>query len=187
MVMNATDLREAIGALNITQAELARLVDVTPRAISLWLAGEREIAGPVASYLRLLLSLPSALQAKELAKLKSEDPKMYEGMYGVIFQGATGTGIAALVLSRGLIFGSDGAVKYDGTYKPSERTGYADLNLHLLVPPGVPLVQGVPAQPMVYGFDLNCSIAARGNTQLNIQTPFGQVQAAINFLRDIPI
>jgi hypothetical protein len=112
---------------------------------------------------------------------------MYEGMYGVVFHGKAGTGAGMLVMSRGRVFGSDGGVSYDGAYKPTEgRAGYADVQLHLSVPPGVPLVQGVPPQPVAYGFDLNCSIAARGTTELNVQTPFGPVQATVRFLRDVP-
>jgi len=39
---------------------------------------------------------------------------------------------------------------------------------------------------MIYGFDLSCSIAARGMTQLNVVTPFGPVAATVSYLRDVP-
>ncbi len=185
--MNEIELRAAIDDLGITQAEFSRLIEVTPRAISLWLAGEREVPGPVAAYLGLMASLPRALQARELARIRQEDPNMYEGMYKVTFQGAKGTGLGVLVMQRGRVFGSDGGVQYDGAAKPSEsRPGFADVQLHLTVPPGVPLVQGVPPKAMSYGFDLECSIAVRGTTPLTVQTPFGPVRAVVEFLREVP-
>jgi hypothetical protein len=50
----------------------------------------------------------------------------------------------------------------------------------------VPLVQGVPAQAVAYGFDLDCSFAARGVTVVGIETPFGRVKAQVTFLRPVP-
>lgn len=185
--MNGHDLRSIIEELGISQAELSRLIEVTPRAVSLWLSEEREVAGPVAAYLRLLASLPRSLQVKELARIRKEDPSMYEGMYRFDYQGKEGTGLGVMVLARGRAFGSDGGVQYDGTYQPSTaRPGYVDAHLHLTVPPGVPLVQGVAAQAVAYGFDLNCSFAARGVTAVGIETPFGLVEAQVTFLRPVP-
>jgi len=162
------------------------LIGVTTRAISLWVAHERGIPGPVAAYLRLLSSLPKALQEKELTRIRKTDPSMYEGMYQCVFQGASGPGLGVFVLSRGTVFGSDGAVQYDGVYKPSARPGYVDLALHLSVPPGVALVQGVPPQPMSYSFDVNCSFPIRGTELLTVQTPYGPVLAEVKFLRTVP-
>ena len=186
--MDARTLQQALAALGISQADFSRLIQVTPRAISLWLSGERELSGPAAAYLRLLVSLPRVLQSKELARIRQEDdPAMAEGMYKFDYQGTTGSGLGVMVLSRGRVFGSDGGVQYDGTCEPSRtQPGYVDVHLHLSVPPGVALVQGVPPQTMSYGFDLACSFAARGSTSVNVATPFGPVLAQITFLRPIP-
>ncbi len=112
---------------------------------------------------------------------------MYEGMFSFAYQGRAGNGLGALILANGVVFGSDGGVRYDGTYQPSTiRAGYVDVHLRLTVPPGVPLVVGVPPQPMAYGFDVDCSFACRGQTNVNVQTPYGSVQGTISFLRTIP-
>jgi transcriptional regulator with XRE-family HTH domain len=185
--MNGHDLRSRLEELGISQAELSRLIEVTPRAVSLWLSEEREVAGPVAAYLRLLTSLPRSLQAKEFARIRKQDPTLYEGMYRFDYQGKEGAGLGVVVLARGQAFGSDGGVHYDGTYEPSAaRFGYVDAHLHLTVPPGVPLVQGVPAHSVAYGFDLDCSFAARGATAVRVETPFGWVDVQVTFLRPVP-
>jgi hypothetical protein len=185
--MDAQDLRLTLDELGISQAEFSRLIDDTPLAVSLWLSEEREIAGPVAAYLQLLVSLPRGLQAKELARIRKEDPAMYEGMYRFDYQGKEGAGLGVLILARGRAFGSDGGVQYDGTCEPSAaQPGYVDVHLQLTVPPGVPLVQGVPAQPVAYSFDLDCSFAARGVTGFRVETPFGPVQGEVTFLRSVP-
>ncbi|MFA6020583.1 MAG: helix-turn-helix transcriptional regulator [Rhodospirillales bacterium] len=186
--MNASDLRNALLELGLGQAQFARLIEVTPRAVSLWLAGEREIPGPVEAYLNLLSSLPKALFVKELARLKQEDTVMSDGMYGVEFIGNTGSGVAVLVFSGGTVFGADsGKVQYDGTYQPSPTNiEKVDVHLHLTVPPNTQLVQGVPPQPMAYGFDIDCSLAPRGGSELNVPTPFGIVKARVTFLRPLP-
>jgi transcriptional regulator with XRE-family HTH domain len=185
--MNASELRNALMELGLGQAQFARLVEVTPRAVSLWLAGEREIPGPVEAYLNLLSSLPKALFVKELARLKQEVSDMYEGMYLFSYHGQKGGGHGLLVLMNGAVFGYDGGVHYDGSYQPSASTpGNVDVNLHMTIPPGVALVQGVPPQPMSYGYDLDCSFNPNETTNLMVQTPFGPVQATIRLARKLP-
>lgn len=111
---------------------------------------------------------------------------MYEGMYKFDFAGREGSGLGALVLANGRVFGSDGQVSYDGSYTPSTRPGFVDLHLRLTVPPGVELVTGKPAQPMTYGFEVESSFAARGSTEVDVGTPFGSVRATVTFLRGLP-
>ena len=110
---------------------------------------------------------------------------MHEGMYQFNFQGADGTGVGIMVLQAGVAYGTDGGVRYDGKYAPNSA-GQADLSLKITVPPGTPLVQGVPAQKMAFSFDLDVVINLAGNTALNIQTPFGPVRASVTFLRPLP-
>lgn len=68
--MSNDKLTESIAEIGLTKAELAQLVGVTPRAVNMWCRGDREMPGPLISYLRLLRSLPKNLQAKELAYLR---------------------------------------------------------------------------------------------------------------------
>ncbi|MGU3594099.1 helix-turn-helix domain-containing protein, partial [Methylobacterium brachiatum] len=98
--MDASDLRTALTSLGITQADLARLLRVTPRGVNLWFQGERDVPGPVAAYLSLLLSLPRALQVQEFGRL-TEGTTRVEGLYSFAFQGSAGAGIGALVLMSG--------------------------------------------------------------------------------------
>ena len=186
--MDLADLRLTLDVLSLSQVDLARLIGISSRAISLWLSGEREVSGPAAAYVTLLLSLPRALQAKEISRIRKEDPHMSEGMYKFTYEGTTGAGLGILVLEHGRAFGSDGGVLYDGTYEPStDRPGDVSVHLHLTVPPGVPLVQGVPAQPMSYGFDVDWTFASRGTTMISVQTPYGPpVRGHIEFLRPVP-
>jgi hypothetical protein len=185
--MKKGDLGGTLSHLGLSAVEFARLVRVTPRAVNLWISGERELPGPVEAYLRLFASLPKATQAQELAFLRDQDPKILEGMYSIAFRGREGDGVGILVLMGGRIFGSDGAVSYDGHYEPnSKRPGYIDASLRLTVPPGVSLVVGRRPQPATYWFDLQASIATRAPTSLKVDTPYGPVHVKVDYLRDIP-
>jgi predicted transcriptional regulator len=186
-MQSITDLAKKLTDLGLSTAEFAGLVGVTPRAVNLWISGERELPGPVMAYLRLFTSLPKAAREQELASLRDEDPKKLEGMYSIAFRGRGGEGLGILVLMGGRIFGSDGAVSYDGSYEPdSKRPGFVEASLRLTVPPGVSLVVNRRPQPAAYWFDLKASIAARSPTSLKIDTPYGPVQVTIEYLRDIP-
>lgn len=185
--MNGKQLADSLTDLDLSKSDLATLLGVTPRAVNLWLSGEREIPGPAIAYLRLLHSLPKALQVQELMRFKQEHKMQYEGMYAVEYVGRAGDGICVLVMMDGCVFGHDGGVIYDGTYEPSRTDPtIMDLCLTLTVPAGVPLVQGVPPQPAEYRFPLSVSIPARGTAKQNITTPYGPVQCTIRFLRPFP-
>ncbi len=60
--MNSNDLKSILGELELSQADFARLVGVTSRAVTLWIADERAIPGSVEGYLRLLQLLPPNLR-----------------------------------------------------------------------------------------------------------------------------
>jgi DNA-binding transcriptional regulator YiaG len=62
--MNAAELRSILSALGLSQVDLARLILISPRAVNLWATGERVVPGPVAAYLRLILSLPPRSASK---------------------------------------------------------------------------------------------------------------------------
>ncbi len=182
----AEDLTQQLAGLGLGKSEFAGLLGVTPRAVSMWLSGEREVPGPVAAYVRLFGSIPQIMQAQELAKLSSEATPMLDGMFSLAFSGKDGDGAGVLVLDRGRIYGSDGSVRYDGKYKLSNRIGFLEVTLWLTVPPNALLVTGAVAVPFEYGFELVAEIAARGETRLNVFTPSGAVSAVVNFLREIP-
>lgn len=186
MLMDAKQLIEALSALGLGKQGFARLLGVTVRAVNMWCAGDREIPGPGIAYLRLLQSLPRAMQAAEFAKLEN-NPMSYDGLYYVDYAGQSGTGNVTLVFMDGIVFGHDGGVQYDGTYAPSPNApGHMDLRLKLVVPPGVALVQGKPAQPAEYNFEINVRVPARGQVPLRTETPYGPIAFRISYLRPLP-
>jgi hypothetical protein len=181
------DLASELRLLSISTADFAKLVRVTVRAVNMWIKGEREIPGPVRAYLSLFSALPKAIQAQELARIREEDTSMYEGMYSIAFRGREGFGAGILVLQGGQVFGSDGAVSYDGHYEPSRSTkGHLDVTLKVTVPAGVALVLGRSAQPAAYWFDVRVSFPAQDNSSFKLETPYGRVDVAVSYLRALP-
>lgn len=184
--MDAKQLNDALVALKLGKQAFARLVGVTLRAVNMWCSGDREVPGPASAYLRLLQSLPRALQAAELAKLEGSTMS-YDGLYFIEYVGRQGQGDVTLVFMDGIVFGHDGGVQYDGTYEPAAGAhGHVDVRLKLVVPPGVALVQGVPPQPAEYNFDINVRVPARGTAALQTETPYGPVAFRISYLRGLP-
>lgn len=189
--MAPDDLRAAFEALNLRQYQAAMLLGVTQRAVGMWVNGEREVPGPVSAYVNLLLSLPGALRAQELAKLQvQEDPAMIEGMYRVDFNGFTGAGIAILVFQGGRIFGSDTQVQFDGTYEPTGTPGEVTLHVTVNVPPGVDLVQGMNSGHRGFSYDIREIVDLQSQRPVTVQTPIGgprgKVTARLSRLRGLP-
>jgi hypothetical protein len=73
--MEENVVRNTLGSLGFSSADFARLVGVTPRAVSLWLSSQREIPRPVRAYASLLLSLPPSLRRAEIENTLSERKK----------------------------------------------------------------------------------------------------------------
>jgi hypothetical protein len=67
----ASVLRVSLERMHVTQVEFSRLVGVTPRAVALWLAGDRAIPGPVAAYVRVFKQLTRAGRIRELHRLRA--------------------------------------------------------------------------------------------------------------------
>lgn len=192
-VMTPDEFKAALDDLQLRQNQAAELLGVTTRAVGMWVNNEREIPGPVAAYLTLLLSLPGALRAKELARHRKDNSEMFEGMYRVDYVGAAGFGAAVLVFKDGEIFGYDeGQVSYDGTYNPTGVPGEVSLKVTLSVPPGVPLVQGFVAGHSGYTFDVgpvrvNLSQPEKVfDVATPVNKPNGTVRGRIRKLRNLP-
>lgn len=56
--MTCAELRAALDELGITQADFARAVGITPRAVTHWVAGTRHIPGPIDAFLRVVRLMP---------------------------------------------------------------------------------------------------------------------------------
>jgi transcriptional regulator with XRE-family HTH domain len=58
-------LRSELDAIQMRQVDLARALDVTPRAVSLWCQGGRKVPGSVVAYLRLFAALDDGAKYRE--------------------------------------------------------------------------------------------------------------------------
>jgi hypothetical protein len=186
--MLSGDLKAILGGVGITQAEFARLVGVTARAVSLWMVGDRAIPGPVEAYARLLQTLSPAQRQVELAKLKERRTAMRDGMYGIEFSSSGKWGLGVVILDNGRAYGADAAgAKYDGDYVYDEAKRLAELRLKVTFPPNVQAVFG-PSHPYEWSIDLTTNLnphADRGQVTLN--TPLGpKISANYKFLRPLP-
>lgn len=182
------DLRAILVDLGVSQADFARLLDITPRAVSLWVAGERAIPGPANAYLRLLRLLPPNLRQVELNRLKQKGTAMRDGMFGITFQGGQGTGMGVLVFENGRIYGTDTeGVRYDGEYILNESTGLADVKLKVTFPPNARSVFGI-VNPYEWAFDVTTQFDPQQNSgTLAVRTSIGQaISAQYVFLRSLP-
>jgi transcriptional regulator with XRE-family HTH domain len=186
--MLSDDLRAILGGIGITQAEFARLVGVTPRAVSLWMVGDRAIPGPVEAYARLLQTLTPAQRQVEIAKLTKRSTGMRDGMYGIEFSSTISRGLGVLILDNGRVYGADEAgVKYDGDYVFDEAKKLAELRLKVTYPPNVRAVFGV-SHPYEWSIDLTTNFNPHADIgQVSLATPLGpRINANYRFLRALP-
>jgi transcriptional regulator with XRE-family HTH domain len=144
-------LKDILERLGLRQAELARLLDVSPRTVSLWSTGETALPGPVAAYLRVVQSRPDVLHV-ELKRLEGREKMLDEGIYGFTYKGehmGVRDGDSALaVLRNGKILGSDraGGV-FAGSYEYDVVRQLNKVHVRMQVPPEGELVTGYAAGP----------------------------------------
>jgi len=190
-VMEGVELKASVKELGLSPQDFARLAGVTPRAVSLWVSGERAIPGPLEAYLRSLKLLPPHLRQVEFNRLKGEGSMMRDGMYGITFQSPVrggGAGLGALIFDNGRVYGSDSErVRYDGEYIYHEATGLADVKLKVTFPPNVMSVFGVK-NPYEWAFDVTATIDPRRDLgDVQVRTSIGQaITAQFRFLRSLP-
>jgi hypothetical protein len=186
--MQATELKSLVVELGLTQADFARLVGVTSRAVTLWMTDERTIPGPVEAYLRVFMLLPANLRQIELNRLKQKGTAMRDGMYGISFQGRDSAGMGVLVFENGRVYGSDVAgVRYDGGYIYHEAAKAADVRVKVTFPPNVESVFGVK-NPYEWSFDVTTALNPHANSgPLALKTSLGQpINAQFVYLRPLP-
>jgi hypothetical protein len=186
--MNSNDLRVILTEFGITQADFARLIGVTARAVTLWMSDERPIPGPVIAYARVMQLLPANLRQVELNRLKQKGTNMRDGMFGINFQGQQGAGMGVLIFDNGRVYGTDSqGVRYDGEYLFNEGSGLADVKIKVTFPPNVRAVFGT-VNPYEWAFDITSSFDPKQNSgSLTVRTSLGQpISAQYVFLRSLP-
>jgi transcriptional regulator with XRE-family HTH domain len=186
--MLTIDLKTILNELGISQTAFARLIGVTPRAVTLWMMEDRSIPGPVEAYAKLLASVPLSIRQVELNRLKERKTDMRDGMYGVEYKSVAGAGQGVLILDNGRAFGADPfGGKYDGEYIYNEGSGLAELRLKLTFAPNASAVFGI-SNPYEWSIDVTASIDPRLDSgKTRIATPIGpHIEAEYRYLRALP-
>ena len=186
--MNNEELKKRLQDLQLSQAELARLIGITSRAVNLWMTDERAVPGPVESYLRLLQLLPIQLRQVELARLKQKGTNMRDGMFSITYSGNAGSGSGTLVFDNGRVYGADTERgRYDGMYLFNETTGMAEVILKVTMPANVMSVFGI-SNPYEWSIDVTTTIdPTLDSGNVSVKSSLGaSLQAQYKFLRGLP-
>jgi transcriptional regulator with XRE-family HTH domain len=189
--MTAAELRTAVGKLALSQAQLARLLDVTPRAMSTWLSGTRPVPGPVAAYLRLFANTPRAVQLAEVQRIDESESTMRDGVYSVsYFSSDTGqllVGHGVVVFDSGKLYGGDTVGgRYDGDYEYYPASGKVAVRAALTFPANVPAVFG-PALPYEWKVQAFATFDPLQDDQVALTLVDGHtVTVSFTFIRELP-
>lgn len=185
--MNQNELKNAMSALGLSAASLSKLLDVTPRAISMWLTGERSIPGPAEAYINLFSKLSPSQQELEIQKSEVEKLTMKDGLYQLEFAGPNGAGYGVLIFDNGRVYGSDvGLGKWDGSYKMNPITKRAEIELTVQMPAGSESVLG-PAQPFRWNVDVRATMDPSVDVgYIDAQTNLGPAKAKYIYMRSLP-
>jgi transcriptional regulator with XRE-family HTH domain len=185
--MDKNQLKFTLSLLRLSPVELARLLGITPRAVSLWLSGERGVPGPAEAYLNLFIALTLDQRAEELRKLEAESIAMKDGMYSIEYQGTGGAGFGVLIFDGGRVYGSDvGMGKYDGSYLINKGTGLVDVKVRVELPANQPSVLGL-TNPYDWAIDIETTIAPNSDAGvISAVTALGTVSANYKYLRGLP-
>jgi hypothetical protein len=186
--MTSHDLKTLLTEFELTQADFARLLGITLRAVALWVADERTIPMTVDAYVRVFRLLPLNLRQIELNRLKQKGTNMRDGMFGITFQGQHGKGMGVLIFDSGKVYGTDeAAVRYDGDYIFDEASGLVEVKVKVTYPPNVRAVQGI-ANPYEWSIIVETKFDPRQNSgALKLKTSLGQpLSAQYVFLRSLP-
>lgn len=135
-------LKRVLDRLGLKQTDFARLLDVSPRTVSLWATGEVAVPGPVKAYLRMVQFADESRRTLEFARLSARTPPVQDGLYSLRYgppgspptSSDDGGGIA--LLKAGRIVGSDdGGGKFKGSYQFDSARQTFHFRVWLRVPP----------------------------------------------------
>lgn len=147
--MTGNELKAILDRFRIRQVDLARLLDVTPRTVSVWATGDGPVPGVVEAYLRVLQLLSPEALAIEISMLERSERMLDDGLYLIRFGGTDDLGQGVLAFAGGRISGVDiGGAQYEGVYGLDVKSGLNRAEVTLIVPPSGALVTGAVAGPM---------------------------------------
>jgi hypothetical protein len=185
--MEQNQLRKTITALGLSPQVVAALLNVTPRAVSLWLNGDRSVPGPVEAYLNLFARLNPESQKAEIARVSLETRPMQDGMYIIEFAGPDGAGAGTLTLENGRVYGFDESrCTYDGTYTYDPTLGVVKVNVEVKMLAGVKSVLGY-VQPFDWTLKVSTSFGQDLSKPIVVNTDLGAITAKITFVRSLPV
>ncbi len=189
--MTAADLRIILAKLDLSQAQLARLLDVTPRAMTTWLSGMRPVPGPVAAYLRLFAATPAAVRLAEVQRINESESTMRDGVYSVsYFSSDTGqllAGQGVVVFDSGKLYGGDTiGGRYDGDYEYHPASGQVAVRAALTFPAHIPAVFG-PALPYEWKVQAFSTFDPTQSAPVTLSIADGHtVTVTFTFIRELP-
>jgi transcriptional regulator with XRE-family HTH domain len=190
--MSKLALKDWLLRLGLKQAELAQLVGVSPRTVSLWATGEQALPGPVSGYLRLLEDASSSTREREFRRLDERTCRFDEGIYRVTYRGSVRgereTDTAIAVLRSGRIVGADrhGAV-FRGSYDFNAEDKTNIVHLRVEIPPDGMLINGFDAGPKGAAVDLVGAFKRASPTAKAVLQVAGMpIEIELSFVEPLP-
>ncbi len=191
--MSEMNLKDVLVKLGLRQTELAKLIDVSARTVSLWATGETALPGPVGAYLRVLQLLTPVALKSELGRLQGRARMFDEGIYSLDYRVeasdlAEGLGTALAVLRNGKILGSDrwGGV-FTGRYEFDAPSGVNMVHVRMQVPPDGELVTGFAAGPAGALIDVTGAFdRAAPVAQTTVEVAGQPVEVRLRYLGPLP-
>jgi hypothetical protein len=185
---SAMALKEVLERLGLKQTEFARLVQVSPRTVSLWATGESPMPGPVLAYLRVLVALSPEALAVELNRLDGRTQMLEEGIYNIAYRGELGHGSGTLVFRNGKVAGTDvSGGSFEGTYNYDAATQLNNVVVTLKVPPNGSLVTGLTAGPMGATLPISASFKRPApKSAARVKVAGRPVDVELTFVRSLP-
>lgn len=190
--MLKTSLKLQLQRLGIRQTELARLLEVSARTVSLWSTGAVPIPGPVAAYLRVLEATGPEGLDRELTRLAHRTHRINEGVYALSYhgldRGLRTEGEAIAILRNGNIMGSDraGAI-FRGTYIFDRFRATNKVHIQLSIPPAGMLVNGHAAGADGAAIDVVGEFRRKPcDTAIVLKVAGRPVEIQLNYLGPVP-
>lgn len=188
--MAQNDLKPILEKLGLRQGELAQLLNVSIRTVSLWAKGGQTLPGAVAGYLRLLAAADETVRRAELERLEDSGKRLQDGLYRIGYRATTEYECdrALAVLRNGQILGADclgGA--FSGRYRFDRRRGLNIVEISLEVPPDGLLISGNIAGPKGARIEVTCNIARADPVSRTTIDVAGQtISIELSFLGPLP-